>query len=1058
MGDLETVIVNLLHGRFVTENNELLSSFIVRDDAWQPTMDLFVSDKEEVRYFAANMLYGKLKKEVENASNELLGNVFQFLQNIIDSFSQYYSFGEVVSTSLSNTNKAFFNKVFLSLCVICCQSPDGINMYIEMAMTKVQAVDSSIENDIGLEMLYTMPDELRDISLRKSDKTSSEMQDSLMSWSTRVLTLFESYCAEVLSVLITENLTTPKIGTRLLVNSTKVLHAWFSFGITISELYESYPNSLSLITVSWKSGNSEWIRACCYLLKDVVETKEYPRSPKRDEAVITITNHITESLSDIHQFFQIQQKDDGEIVYDICSCLSAIVVEEIDLLILPIHFQRDLFDFLLHCAAFKPRKIAYLTFDIWCAIQEISIQDKHPFATEELYTKLLQIIIEQVKFSDNTIVSLSEEEEIEVDYGLTDDEDDFLTFRDTRYGIKEVIDSCFYALNPEKYIYILQEYFSHTSTDFKWRLMESLFFVLENTMGDLKSLIESQNSERNSVKDFLKNILEMIFAIPFSQISKTPLLERTMASVLGSFTFILTSPTESEFGEHFFVPSLMFLFQSMEHPYARNCASKSIFKLCIHGKSIFLSTIGTGESLIAQVTDATTQIMGMQNIEESAPVLSIIEAVTRVLMALLDSDNSERIQSCISNIGGQIINVLSRKVSCGQEKEIVLNLQFASQLIRFSDTQIDFPEFPQNILHDFLSSLWPLLKELSQIPGKDILDSVFDVYSRAVMSASGIIISEIPNITSAVVAVFQGRNQSSSASLHCANNIVEALSNKKSEEINDFLMELLECCVEVLGTYIVLESGTDLAAEIASRNLDKDEYRSTYWEENMDALVNFVLEFYSSERKEIFGYEPDCIENFFRFLYSYLIFFPHIVAKTKRLPEIINVCLLCLVACKENAPLRHILKVVQLFFDFLLLAKRKNEIAETEIENVLSEISQRGNYFTIYLLKMLDSCDVGTTSLLWPNVIDTLYKMLTAFNGTQMEDDYKFISQKWFLSSIKSHDNFDFLNDNNKDFFLEKMFHFADFNKKKFKLIMMDLAKIGAKESEVSVLLDHEIE
>ena len=107
---------------------------------------------------------------------------------------------------------------------------------------------------------------------------------------------------------------------------------------------------------------------------------------------------------------------------------------------------------------------------------------------------------------------------------------------------------------------------------------------------------------------------------------------------------------------------------------------------------------------------------------------------------------------------------------------------------------------------------------------------------------------------------------------------------------------------------------------------------------------------------------------------------------------------------------------------------------------------------------MLDSCDVGTTSLLWPNVIDTLYKMLTAFNGTQMEDDYKFISQKWFLSSIKSHDNFDFLNDNNKDFFLEKMFHFADFNKKKFKLIMMDLAKIGAKESEVSVLLDHEIE
>ena len=181
---------------------------------------------------------------------------------------------------------------------------------------------------------------------------------------------------------------------------------------------------------------------------------------------------------------------------------------------------------------------------------------------------------------------------------------------------------------------------------------------------------------------------------------------------------------------------------------------------------------------IVQPVDVVDSMSQLQS-----PLLPSIEAVVRVLVALPKTHVGE----ALTRLGRPMADSLCLEISKSTDLDfdrISLLLQYCGQLIRFSDASED-----SHVLLEFLSVLWPQLHALEADArlnsSSKIINSLFELYSRAIMSAKALVIPEISRITQTVVTVFQMRNSSSTHSMRCASVIVEALCNQSSE--NDLL-------------------------------------------------------------------------------------------------------------------------------------------------------------------------------------------------------------------------------------------------------------------------------
>lgn len=400
--ELERAILCILNGQNVNEGNAYILEFIETEIAWSASAALFSSSNEHVRFFSANILYTKVRKHWDQLKTSQQDDLFRLL---MDSLLATSTSGIIAVGS----QKIFINRIILALACICTRASGGINMFVKTAF---EMIDSSFQSPsviLAIEMLTILPSEVESSDVIKSMR--EELDDSLLTIVPQILGISDAIC----------NISPTNRDLSLMV--MKLLRAWLQLGITLTSLYENHEASFRLICSSIQSGDQEMIRESCCLLREIFVLLEYPRPSKRNDVIAMIISHITASIPMLAPFFGID--GDEDTAYEICNFIVEICNAEVDLITSPHGCDVDFFNLLLSCVTLKPRKIASLTFDVWIAIQDQPVANRHEYLAEEIFYKLLTNLIDQCIYPNSFI-------NWEDSY---DDEDDFNEFRKLKQGI-----------------------------------------------------------------------------------------------------------------------------------------------------------------------------------------------------------------------------------------------------------------------------------------------------------------------------------------------------------------------------------------------------------------------------------------------------------------------------------------------------------------------------------------------------------------------------------------------------------------------------------------------
>lgn len=1084
--DLEAAIQSLISGdaTALREANTFLLSFVETQDSWKASLDLFQSPNEHVRFFASNILYTKVKRHWVQLNATQQDEIYRFLINVVENLGQYNSAtAGTGNLKGSNEYQAFVGRAILSLCCVCSFATDGLAVFMDIAFRKINLllIANPSEADVmsamvGLEMLHLLPTEVDAMDIGAS--TRGELEDQLVKFSPLVLKKVDQISISALVANLSN-----QYSRDLHIAIIKAMRSWLLQGITLTNLFEDHEVALRLVCASLQSDDPERVKMGSSFLRELVCVSDYPRSRKRDEAVILLMQSFVESASQLAPFFDLNSdRGDQDVGYEICYCMVSIASQEIELTTSQQCCNVEFFRLLLSCATLKPRKIASLTFDLWLSLQDTPVSERHPYTHQEIFETLLDILIKQSMYPPN-FTSWRDDTD--------DDEDDFKDFRDKRHGMQDVLLICCHALR-EKFFDIAAAFMFKVNpgdssplesykVDGRWQEMESAVFVLHNCMDAVKGMVKSESSKAPSLQ-FLASALHLIFSLP-ENIMRKPEVQATICQTLGCLTFLIANQNAtkgkvsgaSSFSSSgqavhssfpplpsagsvaaddnvdyttFFLPALNVLFQCLSSASSSMYAAKAILQLCVHGQKILLAPSlangvretagGVGcnqlvdalisvtvekiadDSLAAPPEDPLSGAGGGGSAAAAAhPMLTVIEAVVRTLVALPTTHLAE----ALTRLGLPIVDCLHREISVGLNFDrVTLLMHYAGQLIRFSDAVDD-----ESALLEFLTLLWGQLQVLESDTRWNnspmVLNSLFDIYGRAIMSAKNLVIPEVPRITQTVVTVFQMRNSSSTHSMQCASVIVEALCNQSPEK-DAFLVNLLEHCTRVL----VGHAGSGYEA------FAKEGVHSSPAGQDQGEVG-------------IFGYDPECIEKFFRFLYSYFIMCPNIVAQSpEALSHLPLLAVYCLLKVKENGPVRLILTVLQSFWSGGGSTNRK--IDEGVQRALLSASLPSGKQLASHLIDIIGG-SVGVSSILWPNAIDTLY---FAINGCERAEQ-AMLAREWIGAKMAEDSVFvGRIPTERKQFVYETMFRLAAADRRRFKQLLQDVCKICSCEVDSEVL------
>ena len=100
-------------GSRVKEANDFIYSFVELAEAFEPSLALFQNPDDDVRFFASNIIYSKVKKHWATQLNAAQQDeIYRFLISVVENPAQYNASSEVRGSSQF---RAFLNRVILSL-------------------------------------------------------------------------------------------------------------------------------------------------------------------------------------------------------------------------------------------------------------------------------------------------------------------------------------------------------------------------------------------------------------------------------------------------------------------------------------------------------------------------------------------------------------------------------------------------------------------------------------------------------------------------------------------------------------------------------------------------------------------------------------------------------------------------------------------------------------------------------------------------------------------------------------------------------------------------------
>ena len=988
LANLELAVCSVLSG--VPENvhrgNEYLIAFTETSAAWSAALSLFHHENASVQYFAANIINTKLNRHWDQLIDLQKEEIFQSLMNVLT---------KICSTDPENgtygkmDGNLFANRIILALCCICCKIPNGVSIYIHAAMELIDKTPlDEFVITLGLAMLKDLPGEIETLSFSQQEREL--LQDELLRNFPPIM--------QKINIIASSPVWHTSHNTH--VSCMKVIRCWLMHGMTLSKLFEEYEPCLTLISASLQSNNGEKVKEGCSVLREVVSVGDFPRSEIRDRAVLTVVSHMTSCSVYLAPFFDhTGESGDEDVAHEICNCMVSIACQEVDLVCSPESCNVDFINLLLELTKQKPRSIASLTFEVWVNLQEdLPVADRHPFLAQEVFYKLLEIILLQCTYPSDYTESWDDCDE---------DEDDFINFRkkESSQGLQDVLLCCCYALH-NKFFEILCEKIRSASN---WQILESVFFVLSLSMDAIKSQVKSDDNQ--AALSFILYVLNLLLSKEVQDLSKRQSeLQKISCELISSLTFILAPKLNSNLRNKeiavqistLFVPCMQYLFDSVTSQVSSASAAKGIRMLCIHGVPALTEPVASGNLLIYCLMDSYMSGLFSNGAADTSSVLDIIEAVVRAITTLPAVDVIDR----LFDLGEVIDNNILGHLSSGKNLDrIEILIKYAGQIIRFSDSRNDADD-NNHVLVKFLQLLWPRLQQLesdvhlNKIPSIQI--ALLDLYGRALHSAGRLIISEVPRITHFAGQCFSSRSEASSASLSCATVIVDVLCGQRTDEINVFLSQLLGEMVSALHDH----------AKVANSTTPDD---------------------------TIFGHSPECLEKFFRFIFSFIIHCPIILSDSPVLPQLMHLSAMTILSAKESTPLRSNLANIQAFF-----YPQMRQVDYESHRKLLSAAVVFGESFVTELFLLLNGRS-GIPSTLWPNIIDTLYSIICGSSA-----EYAQNCQHWITVAVSSLPSEKFTNEAKSDFYNIIFKLTADPKyKSKFKSFFLDLINISVNSLDI---------
>lgn len=662
--ELERLILILFSGTesslSVNDANDKILKLIETQESWTMAVELLNSSIDFVQFFAANILYTKLRKQWTSLVQLQREQIFGIYHEKLQSLSLQ------ASIMLS---KAFVTRVIVSFICICTYIPDGLVFCTNMALNMIGTghPNSQLSSQalyIGLQLLAALPVELSELDVSRGARQShlSHLQQTFQS----LLHALDDLARRWTNSIGCGTTIDPGLN-NCISSCLKTLRAWSATGLTPTTLSSTYPALLTLLSYAIGSGHKELVVEACGLVEDLVGIGEHPRPASRDVAVTSLASLFITHAAALTDFFQPDGEEDCATA--VCNALCTLLSLEIKLFTSRTGFSVDLFALVLSCTAHSNRQLATITFDVWISLPDVSEADRHPAIRESVLEQLLVVLVRQSLLPTDKAYS----EEDESVRGM-------LEFRDDRRGYKEAVLCCL-DLQGSRFVDILGDLINSTlSSGMNGSSCATIEAVLNLTCSAVEAMLSDDVEDlalQQSYTQYLCNCLSMVLSSPFAQqqqqYSNNSFLLSTTVKLIGNSTRILVTDTSKLHDAVGYLQSCLLNPQYASDNSLLQTTSSALKGLCVRNAALLASTsIEPGSSMSGSkggstLSQSVSRIVGSiqssrseQGLSAPRPGLVIAVEVVAQTCRQLDEPQFHSARNEVYAIGFAVLEMLSR--------------------------------------------------------------------------------------------------------------------------------------------------------------------------------------------------------------------------------------------------------------------------------------------------------------------------------------------------------------------------------------------------------------
>jgi hypothetical protein len=931
--------------------------------------------------------------------------------------------------------RVILNRICLALAAVSCRLPRAMQTYVNHAQSLLTTFDKP-QDRWGLEMLSVLPDEVESIDASRSLKV--ELTDQMND----IMPMILNKVDDISNMVMRQQLVISDITT-VMRSSIALLHAWLKFGLTLSGIYQNHRPTLVLLLLALQTRDKGCIVASCNFLTELIVIVSYPRDALRNEALQELLVQLMRCVPPLSSYLDCSAANE-DVAVSVCNCFNAIVYQEAEYIIGVQSQNVDFIKVFLSLTSLKQRKLVMCTFDAWVAVGDVPVIERHSFARTELFTGLLANLFGALMYPEN----FSKWEWVRSD---VESEDDFSAFRDYKMnGFEEVLSCCLYSLNQDFFALLTEriQQMGQGPNGFDWRVLECICFVLK-----LVAVVIKSSFLRNEyILSFLSSLFENILSLPVEFVSTHTQFGEQIADVMRSYTYLFVSADHNF--DALFLKASQFLFNCalQSSKVVSLACSRCLLQFLNVGYLKLLNQVGTtadghpilqaSEYLYSCLHLVSSSMSSTQAIVANAEsfglllqgLCSVITHITPVSGASggIESNGCTP-QDLIRTLGSGLLQQLQYLIQQQpiDVKVTVTVLSLIKQLIKYGNNldlvaENDLKSVSTIYLLPFVGQLVPLLLFAQGLPDigryELVVEAMCGVYSELLVALSSRFCEYLSSLGEFIVKMLS-YHVCRHATLLCAKQIHEMFSSESNKQLPG------------IASFLLLLWDSVLSVMIPPNALQLE------WMQ-----------------------DPSIVESFLLYTHSYILLTPEIIARSPYMSAVGNVIIFCLRFSNEKASIKAVLQIIQAIF-----------CSVNEDAAVKSELLLVGCQFgKDYLRDILSGLDGKAPAILRTNLIDALYSILLGCVTGNRTEECKYWMSSLILLPLESvtpsvMDNsqapaatkgtiFEFwpkVSSVNKPVLLEKLFLYVYENKRKFRALMLDIAKVSTGEDTEDCLMAH---